>query len=280
MLRVEVEEAGQAALPAIDVDEAAFVIGSSAAARVRLPAGAAVAEHVRIDGGRWRAVGEVHVDGEPQGGGDIGDGVALAIGSYRVRLSPAPSGAVATTPQRTESLARELMRSLLGSDAAPSLEVERGPIAGVRKALAPPESVLVIGRGDEAGWILLDEDLSRAHAEVRRGWDGMRIVDLGSKNGTKVDGVSVGAGGAVLHDGALVELGKVALRFRDPAERHLRGTPATPATVAAPAPAAGTGAARIDEPEQPAARPSTAPFYAAIAILVCALAGLVWTLSL
>lgn len=280
MLRVEVEEAGQASLPAIDVDEAAFVIGSSPAARVRLPAGAAVSEHVRIDGNRWRAVGEVRVDGEAHDGGDIGDGVTLAIGGYRVRLAPAPPGAVATSPQRTESLARELMRSLLGSGSAPSLEVERGPVAGVRKALAPPESVLVIGRGDEAGWILLDEDLSRAHAEVRRGWDGMRIVDLGSKNGTKVDGVSVGAGGAVLHDGSLVELGKVALRFRDPAEQHLRGTPAADAAVVAPPQAPATPTARVEEAEPPKPRPSTGPFYAAIAILVCALAGLVWTLSL
>src|SRR6185437_1861680 len=92
---------------------------------------------------------------------------------HRVRVAPAPEGASAT-PQRTESLARELVRSLLGANAAPSLEVERGEHAGAKRSLAPPESVLVIGRGDVAGWAIPDGDLSKAHAEVRRGWDGVR----------------------------------------------------------------------------------------------------------
>ena len=46
MLRVEVSEEGQAALPAVDVDDAVVVIGSGTAARIRLPAGAVESEHV------------------------------------------------------------------------------------------------------------------------------------------------------------------------------------------------------------------------------------------
>lgn len=294
MLRVEVSEAGHAALPAIDLDEPIVVIGSGADARVRLPASAAAPAHVRLEGGRWHALAPVIVDGascEAGAAGDIGERVELALAGYRVCVAPAPPGAIAAPPQRTESLARELMRSLLGDDAAPALEVERGPVVGAHRKLAPPESVLVIGRGDEAGWILLDGDLSRAHAEVRRGWDGTRIVDLGSKNGTRVDGAPVEAGGMLLSDGALVELGKVALRFRDPAESHLRGgAPAASATAVA-SPSALRADRASAAPLRPAAPPAAAaspaqtrtsalPFYAALAIMVAALAGLVWVLTL
>ncbi|HUJ62349.1 MAG TPA: FHA domain-containing protein [Kofleriaceae bacterium] len=251
MLRVVVSERGQGALPAVDLD-GAFAIGSGPAARVRLPAGAAEAEHVRIDGDTWR----MH-DGRS---GAIGDGVELAIGGYVVRIAPAPDGAVAASPQRTESLARELVRAMLGAGAAPTLEVERGPIAGARRALAPPESVLVIGRGDDAGWIIADDELSRLHAEVRRGWDGARVVDLGSKHGVRLDGARIGE--AELHDGALVELGRCAMRFRDPAERHLRGEPAP-----RPAP----------PPAQPRPR-SAAAFWTALAIAALAVAALAWLL--
>lgn len=249
MLRIEVREDGQAALPAVDVDDASFVIGSAPHARIRLPAAQVLAEHVHVEGTRWRTADR---------SGDIGDGVTLELGNYRVRIAPAPAGSVPATPQRTESLARELMRSLLGDGAAPTLELVRGRGAPSRRTLQPPESSLVIGRGDEATWIIVDEDLSRVHAEIRRGWDGTRILDRGSKNGTKVDGTRITD--APLHDGATIELGKVVFRFHDLADRRLRPAAAPSAT---PAPSRG----------------SMAPVYAALAIMLAALAGLAWVLS-
>jgi len=251
VLRIEVREEGQPALPAVDIDDTSFVIGSAPHARIRLPAGQVLAEHVRITGTHWRTA---------EREGDIGDGVTLELGTYRVRVAPAPAGAVPAPPQRTESLARELMRGLLGDGSAPALELVRGPGAPSRRTLPPPESTLVIGRGDEAGWIILDDDLSRVHAEIRRGWDGTRIVDRGSKNGTKLDGTRITD--APLHDGATIELGNIVFRFHDPADRRLR----PPTAPAAPALA-------------PAHRTSKASFYAALAIGLAALAGLAWVLS-
>jgi S-DNA-T family DNA segregation ATPase FtsK/SpoIIIE len=192
----------------------------------------------------------------------------LELGAYRVRVERAPTGTAASPPQRTESLARELVRGLLGAGAAPTLQLERGPAAGAARALPPPESVLVIGRGDEAGWVILDEDLSRAHVEIRRGWDGVSLRDLGSKNGTRVDGARVGPAGAPLHDGARIELGKVALVFRDPAERHLRGDSPT----AAPAPARSA-------PSLAAAAPGRWIAVGALALAAAAVAGLIWILA-
>ncbi|HTR56193.1 MAG TPA: FHA domain-containing protein [Kofleriaceae bacterium] len=253
MLRVVVSEQGADSLPPVDVD-GDFVIGSAADAKIRLPASEAKPEHVRVVAA------------------DIGDGQTFEIGRYHVRVAPAPAGAVAASPQRTESLARELVRGLLGGNAAPTLEIERGPHAGAggdrrgaKRTLAPPESTLVIGRGDDAGWILDDEDLSRAHAEVRRGWDGVWVRDLDSKNGTRVDGAAI-RGETALHDGALVELGPVALRFRDPAERHLRG--ATPSPSSSPSPVSA-----LVRPRNPFI------FFAALAVMVLALAGIAWVLA-
>ncbi len=257
MLRIEVSEAGRPALPAIDVEDPTFVIGSSPAARIRLPAAVARGEHVMIDRGTWRTA---------DGSGAIGDGHTFEIASYRVRVAPAPAGSVATPPQRTESLARELVRDLLGAAGAPSLVVERGPHARAKRTLAPPESSLVIGRGDEAHWIFDDPDLSKRHVEIRRTWDGVRAVDLDSKNGTRLDTLPLRD--SELRDGMVLELGKLALRYHDPAERQLGSSPHAAITTAPEATPPGRTAA-------PAVRGARRTFALALALAILALAGIV-----
>ena len=52
--------------------------------------------------------------------------------------------------------------------------------------------VAVIGRGHGCDCVLSDPNVSREHAELRRGSTGdWQIVDLGSTNGIKVNGRSV-----------------------------------------------------------------------------------------
>jgi hypothetical protein len=269
--RFEVTEVGQPALPAVDIDDDAdILIGSAASARIRIPG--PHAEHVRIAGDRWHALAPLAIDGKLHKRGASGlipaDGLTLELGAYRVRVSPAPAGIAPSGPQRTESLARELVRSLLGADAAPSLTVTRGPSTGARRELAPPESRLVIGRGDAAHWIILDEDLSREHAEIRRGWDGVFVRDLDSKNGTFIDNAPTDADGSLLYDGATITLGNLAMLFRDPAERHLKGEPISPAVAAAPPP----------PPADDTPGPSPWPFVIAAAIAGLALVGIAWVM--
>lgn len=264
MLRFVINERGQPSLPAVDVDAPVVVIGSAATATIRLPAAAARPEHVRIEGTRWQALGAVGVDGTPRAADAAGDLAATTIfevGAYRVEVTRAPAGAPASPPQRTESLARELMRGLLGDGAEPTLTIERGPNAGARRVLPPPEARLVIGRGDDADWVILDEDLSRRHAEIRRSWEGTLLADLGSQNGTRVHGEPV-TDPVLLRDGARIALGNLVLLYTDPAERRL-ATPAHPLPAAAP---------------PPAARP-LAPFVVAVAVAAAALAGLAWVLA-
>ena len=73
-------------------------------------------------------------------------------------------------------------------------------------------SVTVIGRGAEADLRLADTGVSRAHAEVRLDGPEVRLTDLGSTNGTLVNGRRISA--AVLVDGDRIEVGATPLVFR------------------------------------------------------------------
>ncbi len=70
---------------------------------------------------------------------------------------------------------------------------------------------IVIGRSPECQVVLKDFGISRQHAKVVVGADGVRIVDLKSKNGTQVNGVPVVE--AHLKEGDRILLGKFALVF-------------------------------------------------------------------
>jgi two-component system response regulator GlrR len=67
--------------------------------------------------------------------------------------------------------------------------------------------------GSEAGndLRLSEPTVSGFHSEIRVGPNGIRIVDLGSRNGTIVDGVQVKE--AFLRTGSLIKLGDATLRF-------------------------------------------------------------------
>jgi len=267
-MRFEISEGEGEPLPPLDITDDVVVIGSGPEAQVRLPADAARAAHIRIEGQGWMLLAESRVGGMVRAAGDsgsIGHGMVIELGAYRVRVSATPVGTPASQPQRTESLARELVRGLLGDDAAPALEIERGEDTGGRRTLAPPESTLVIGRGDEAQWVILDEDLSRAHAEIRRSWDGVTVVDLGSKNGTRVEGAKVGSRPVELHDGQALSLGNLVLRFHDPAERHLRGDAPAASSKLSPVGAAPTEGRKA--------------IYAFAAAAVLAVVALIWILA-
>jgi adenylate cyclase len=70
---------------------------------------------------------------------------------------------------------------------------------------------VVIGRSPECQVVLKDFGISRNHAKLVVADDGVRIVDLKSKNGTQVNGVPVVE--AHLKDGDRILLGKFAMAF-------------------------------------------------------------------
>ncbi len=73
-----------------------------------------------------------------------------------------------------------------------------------------------IGRSSECEVQLADTELSRRHATVRRTPDGWELEDLGSRNGTRVDGAVVREAKLALREGAVIELGSNRLLFDPP----------------------------------------------------------------
>jgi len=72
--------------------------------------------------------------------------------------------------------------------------------------------VTTIGRLPDRDVVVQDSDASRQHAEIRRTAEGFLLVDLGSTNGTSVNGRVVGT--HLLKPGDQIEIGDVVLRFR------------------------------------------------------------------
>jgi len=73
--------------------------------------------------------------------------------------------------------------------AAPILVVQEGQLAGRRWPMDKP--AITIGRGEECEIVLPDRQVSRKHVRVVREDDGFYVEDLGSKNGTYVNGMPV-----------------------------------------------------------------------------------------
>jgi DNA-binding winged helix-turn-helix (wHTH) protein len=75
------------------------------------------------------------------------------------------------------------------------------------------EGTMVIGRARDAAVRIDSGGVSRHHARVVVTGNEARVEDLGSKNGTFVDGKAV-TGACVLKDGGEIRVGPVALTFR------------------------------------------------------------------
>ncbi len=87
------------------------------------------------------------------------------------------------------------------------------PRDGLRRGLAweSKSDTCSIGSNASNDLVLDDKAVSRCHCEVEIEARGARVRDLGSLNGTILDGVYVEA--AFLRDGSVLQLGRVALRF-------------------------------------------------------------------
>ena len=70
-----------------------------------------------------------------------------------------------------------------------------------------------VGRDDENGIVLGDASVSGVHASIVRTSNGWRLVDLGSTNGTTIDGRQIDGRGGLLRGGERVGFGVVQMRF-------------------------------------------------------------------
>ena len=73
------------------------------------------------------------------------------------------------------------------------------------------EAIVTIGRKPESTLQLADPNVSRNHAEIRPHGNGWVVVDLGSTNGSRVNGVRITS--QELREGDEVSFGNTVLRF-------------------------------------------------------------------
>jgi DNA-binding winged helix-turn-helix (wHTH) protein len=95
---------------------------------------------------------------------------------------------------------------------------EHAPGRSCRLIVGEREIVLslgehVLGRSNDAAIFVDDVGVSRDHARITIDEQGATLEDLGSKNGTMLNGRAI-EGPTLLADGALIVLGATALKFR------------------------------------------------------------------
>jgi NADPH-dependent 2,4-dienoyl-CoA reductase/sulfur reductase-like enzyme/pSer/pThr/pTyr-binding forkhead associated (FHA) protein len=162
---------------------------------------------------------------------EVAPAVAPAISQSAARPAPAadaaPAPAPATPPSPTELV--PLLPQPPATPAAPlappptpesaepasrevRLVVGSGPLVGLAFLLVPPS--VVVGRDPEAGVSLSESTVSWKHARLTAHGAAWTIADLGSTNGTRVNGERIEPEREIPIDpGAEVRFGEITLRF-------------------------------------------------------------------
>ncbi|HZE49470.1 MAG TPA: FHA domain-containing protein, partial [Jatrophihabitantaceae bacterium] len=136
----------------------------------------------------------------PRPGGEPG----LWSGSYRL-----PPGALLAGPGLRNGDVLQLGQPGdrdLSDGAVLRVHVTGGPDAGLIAAL--PRGVTTVGRGPTCDLTLTDPDVSRHHAALTVTTAGITVRDLGSTNGTELDGEAVDPDGASVIPGQVLRLGE------------------------------------------------------------------------
>ncbi|HWG73443.1 MAG TPA: DUF3662 and FHA domain-containing protein [Acidimicrobiales bacterium] len=154
-------------------------------------------DHARSEA--YSFVGPVEVDLETDD--DLSPGVVLVSGEMMGDERPAPGrGAPTGAPPRGAMTGAPPRRG-----ATIVLPDGRRLVLGAKS--------LVMGRLPECDLVLADPNVSRRHAELRPAGNGrFEVADLGSTNGTRVNGIPV-RGAQLLRDGDEITVGATAVRF-------------------------------------------------------------------
>ncbi|HEY8427893.1 MAG TPA: FHA domain-containing protein [Sandaracinaceae bacterium] len=287
-----------------EFDQDRILIGRGRGADVCLPHRAVSVRHASIElrGARYVLVDHGSTNGTrvvdaavvPGREKPLRDGDRIELGGFVIVFRAGVAVTSPTSSERTASLARRLARGALGPGEAlpgPSLAILNGPNAGERVPLPDPPARFVIGRGEHCELSLADADVSREHAELEIGADGVRVRDLGSKNGILVGGRPVRE--RLLGDGDELRVGATVLRFDDPAAERVRALEegedeVVEAPVLAdvePEPDESPPTAPEEPPAPPRPRPkaSVAPadlviYVLAATVFALSVLGLVWLL--
>jgi pSer/pThr/pTyr-binding forkhead associated (FHA) protein/tetratricopeptide (TPR) repeat protein len=179
---------------------------------------------------------------EPEALGDANPRATRAMPAAK-RPAPGAGGpsALAKRPRPAPSAADE-------GGGPPVLKGLTGPWANQK---FPVKGKLLVGRQVPASVVLEDDSVSRKHAEVEATPQGVVLRDLGSANGTLVNGEPVGTEEVVLQPGDVISFGMVELVLESGSKLPVRGSRGDLPTrrgaggaADAEAPAAGVPASR------------------------------------
>lgn len=163
----------------------------------------------------------------------------------------------------------EVIRTAVPSEAAASSDAEtraraippkvvlRGVSGAQFGRIVPVRGRLTIGRGSDCDLTLDEPEMSRRHAMIENNGDGIYLRDLGSSNGTFVNGVQVRD--AVLHPGDQIAFDRNRFLLEAPG-LPLRGELAEERSpVHAPAITQTMQAVTVPDPPAGKPRPASAP---------------------
>jgi pSer/pThr/pTyr-binding forkhead associated (FHA) protein len=216
-------------------------VGRDPASRVQLPDASVSLRHALI---RPSASGYVIIDENSTNGTYLNasrlvpgaakllsDGDRIQIGRARLSVRFRTPSTAPKTAFSTQDIALAMVQGTLiqsGSAVAPRLSVIRGPDRGLELSLREERSY-VLGRDDEADLRLTDEDASRRHTRVVRRGSRLWVIDLGSKNGTRLDGRRLRPDVAeAWTDLVVLELGRNQFGIEDPVSSALRNLEQVP----------------------------------------------------
>jgi transcriptional regulator with GAF, ATPase, and Fis domain len=111
----------------------------------------------------------------------------------------------------TRTLPRERLGGSSFAVATYAVVVAAGPDAGARVVLDGSQPRLLVGQSPACGLKLSDPHVSRRHLSVEATPNGVRVMDLGSRNGTWFCGSAVTE--ALFGDGLAIEIGESTLRI-------------------------------------------------------------------
>ena len=141
----------------------------------------------------------------------------LVVGEFGIGTRLVADEASAEAPPPPDLPLEEPEHTMVYRAPAPAVEEPEAPepahatvtFAGKTRTITAPRAVL--GRSRECDVRVADADISRKHAEIRHEDEAWWIVDLGSTNGTTVNGRR--AKRERLHDGDRIALGSTEIVF-------------------------------------------------------------------
>ena len=93
--------------------------------------------------------------------------------------------------------------------------VLKGMVAGKPVVQPLGQGLHLIGRGEEAALKLNEPSVSRRHAEITVGRDGIAVRDLGSHNGTRLNGTAVAERSVPLQPGDTLEIAHLSFKVEE-----------------------------------------------------------------